>query len=277
MNRFCLLLVVIALFVRFEPATADQNNLDKRPGGIDSPVLSGPIDYPGYLVDRYLAVRRLLQEYPQSEAGKSLLPNPDQAAIVKAIDVDFQYYENKDSMTDALTCGVLSSEKEGLHFGVDMHGVYIRAQGPLLATQYNEMGLRIDQGKFYRGIKPDSVAKHEEQKNAITWLMTHDKLTVEQAKRSFDQLAAPRNPDLVYVAKVGEPEFNTLLKEISQGEIVRVRGIYPDRKTIIVDIGTRLDLGENSGTVNQFDTFGYFYLNCLYGNLAAGEALRDPR
>ncbi len=227
-------------------------------------------------INAYFGVRNLLKLSPTDA-----IPLPDPMELKErfaSLFPDyFEYVEETDVMTDARSCSLVSARHNGLRLGFDSRGAYVEANTVLDYEAYERVGVRIDDNKVFPGLEPEALREREKEKSALAYGFAHGLVTVDELTR-LGRASASKvvPPHRIYVALVGTPRMELLLRQLALGSAATIRTKPLTGSERIGKVRLALaespearDLKGRLGVdfLSMFDIYGYLYTTCVYGAL----------
>jgi hypothetical protein len=218
-------------------------------------------------VATYLGARRLLAVAP-GEGVRDLLTDPAEFAALGDELGDLVYEERVDVMSDERACSLMAQPIEGVVFGLNNRGAFVRGSPTVALEEYARFALRVDANAAHAGTKPDAVEEYEKLRESLPALAARGTISMAE----FERYAAAAKAKLraaatVYIAEVNTAEFERLLRELSVGDSVRARVILPDGRERVVSWSLLTTERGDPRAVNYLDLLAYRYVNCVFGPL----------
>ena len=219
-------------------------------------------------VNGYFAVRDHLKLGADSAIQK-ILPDRNEflSLIREANGAHWDFDQNKDPMTDEVSCDLRGYKEEGISLNLNNSGIYILAEKPL-SDDFSRMGLRVGSGDFYAAYQTESYKIVQKGRRAVINMVSRGDITLRQGDDHLSKIYASYKPsNYVYVALKGDDRFEEILKSLAIGEEFKIRVLFTDKTEVVKSFVLGEWFEELNTTLNLFDPFGYAYLLCLYGDL----------
>jgi hypothetical protein len=199
-------------------------------------------------------------EIDQTEIRKKLPDwTSDQSRLLEEV-AGFRYSNHQNPLTDQNECSLSGPKENGLALGFDMSGAFIQSDAPLSTTGFDQMGLRIDKGKYFPGATPESVIRYERAIEAAATLYTHKEITVDRVKQIASQRPIVQK---LYVADARGEEMARLLREIALGSNVLARMKTATGAEVTATFELESMEIDGIGKFNLIDHPVYVYARCL--------------